>query len=313
MPDDLKQIDTSAIAELIRIRDEEDRFQDRLQKMETSRGTVSPAVFERVQRDYASRLEALDAEARPLRERARAEYAKLRVLQSAAERGMQEVGLAKEELEFRNSLGEFQDGDFAAKLEACQKDLTERKTWSEEIQGMREQFRRAFRSETDLDSPAATVPAGVPPAEPAAEPVAEPATEPDDATRILSADKAAPGAPPAANRTPVTTQVTRAPSQSTVATAAARVVRIVDGQEEKVFSLRPETNTIGRHPKSEIELPFTEVSRRHAEINLGPEGFRIVDLNSNNGVYVNGKKVKEQVLADGDLIQIGTQNLRFRA
>ncbi len=247
MSDDLKQIDTSAIDELVRIRDEEDRFQERLQKMESGRGTVSPAVFERVQRDYTSRLEALDVEARPLRERARAEYAKLRVLQAEAERGLQEVGLAKEELEFRNSLGEYQDGDFATRLAACQQTLADRKAWADEIGRMRDQFRRAFRSEAELD--------------------AAPDSAADDATRILSADRAAPASPPpAAPRTPVTTQVTRGPSsQETVVTAAARVVWIVDGKEDRVFTLRPETNVIGRHPKSEIELPFTEVSRRHAE------------------------------------------------
>jgi len=295
MPDDLKQIDTSAIGELTRIRDEEDRFRERLQKMESSRGTVSPAVFERVQRDYAARLEALDTEARPLRERAREEYAKLRAFQSDAERSLREVGLAKEELEFRNSLGEYQEADFATRLAACQQDLTDRKAWADEIERMREQFRRAFRSETELEA--------------AADSAA------DDATRILPPDKAAPppAPPPAASRTPVTTQVTRAPSSSeTILAAMARVVRIVDGKEEKVFSLRPERNTIGRHPKCEIELPFTEVSRRHAEITFGPDGFKIVDLDSNNGVYVNGKKVKEQLLGDGDLIQLGTQNLRFR-
>ncbi len=302
MPGDLKQIDTSAIGELTRIRDEEDRFRERLQKMESSRGTVSPAVFDRVRRDYAARLEALDTEARPLRERAREEYAKLRAFQADAERSLQEVGLAKEELEFRNSLGEYAEADFATRLAACQQDLADRKAWSEEIERMRDQFRRAFRSEAELEVPADSAA--------------------DDATRILPPDKVAPPPPPpaatapvAAPRTPVTTQVARvsSSSQETLVVSSARVVRIVDGKEEKVFSLRPETNTIGRHPRCEIELPFTEISRRHAEITLGPDGFRIVDLNSNNGVYVNGKKINEQLLADGDLIQLGTQNLRFRA
>ena len=297
MTDDLKQIDTSAIGELTRIREEEDRFRERLEKMESSRGTVSPAVFERVQRDYASRLEALETEARPLRERAREEYVKLRAFQSDAERSLRETGLAKEELEFRNSLGEYAEADFATRLAACQQDLADRKAWADEIERMRDQFRRAFRSEAELEA--------------AADSAA------DDATRILPSDKSAPPPPaptPSAPRTPVTTQVTRASSsQETIVASAARVVRIVDGKEEKVFTLRPQTNTIGRHPKCEIELPFTEVSRRHAEITLGPDGFRIVDLDSNNGVYVNGKKIKAQVLADGDLIQLGTQNLRFRA
>jgi hypothetical protein len=291
MPDDLKQIDTSAIGELVRIRDEEDRFQERLQKMESGRGTVSPAVFERVQRDYTSRLEALDAEARPLRDRARAEYAKLRVLQSEAERALQEVGLAKEELEFRNSLGEYQDGDFATRLAACQQNVADRKAWADEIGRMREQFRKAFRPRRS------------------SRPRFRAGRRNADRVRRkgLARDR------PRRLRTPVTTQVARAllagkrsrrPRRASSGSSTARRT----GSSRSV-----PTRTRSAATRCEIELPFTEVSRRHAEIRLGPDGFRVVDLSSNNGVYVNGKKVKEQVLVDGDLIQVGTQNLRFRA
>ncbi len=341
MADDLKQIDTSTIAELARIREEEDRFQERLQKMETSRGKVSPAVYERVARDYTSRLAELDAEARPLRERARTEYAKLRVLQADAERGVQEVGLAKEELEFRKELGEFPEGDFAKRLAACQQDLADRKAWAEEIGRVRDQFRKAFRSDQELEAPAApsaaapvaaapTPAAAAKPREPDTRPAQGPAsTQPTPAPSgtivvptsmaalAAAADATVTSPPPSGPKAPVTTQVATAPasssSQATMVTPVASVVRMVDGKEEQVFTLRPDTNTIGRSPKNEIELPFTEISRRHAEISLGPEGFRIVDLNSNNGIFVNGQKVKEHVLADGDTIQIGTQTLLFRA
>src|SRR5262249_7010074 len=155
MPDDLnlKQIDTSAIGELTRIREEEDRFQERLRKMESSRGTVSQAVYDRVQKDYAERLATLDTEARPLRERARTEYAKLRELQTKAERALEEVGLAKEELEVRKSLGGVEEGDYAKRLEACQQDLSDRKASADEIARVRDQFRKAFRSEAELEPP----------------------------------------------------------------------------------------------------------------------------------------------------------------
>jgi hypothetical protein len=307
MPEDLKQIDTSSIAELTRIREEEDRFQERLRKMESSRGTVSQAVYDRVRLDYTDRLAALDAEARPLRQLARAEYAKLRALQAEAERALDAAGLAKEEVEFRRSLGEFEEDDYAKRLEACQQDLSERRASADAIGELRERFRKAFRSDEELEAAAESAPKE-------SAPSGTIVVHVDETVRAASADQTVAVPPPGAEtaKVPVTTQVTALPG-SAAAAATARMVLVVDGKDDKVFALRHDTNTIGRHPKSEIELPFTEISRRHAEIRLGPEGFRIVDLKSNNGVFVNGQKVQEQVLADGDLIQIGTQSLRYRA
>jgi pSer/pThr/pTyr-binding forkhead associated (FHA) protein len=69
--------------------------------------------------------------------------------------------------------------------------------------------------------------------------------------------------------------------------------------------------SIGRHPDSDIFLDDVTVSRRHAEFRKENDEFRIVDIGSLNGTYVNSKPVDSVVLANGDQIQIGRSTLVF--
>jgi pSer/pThr/pTyr-binding forkhead associated (FHA) protein len=55
------------------------------------------------------------------------------------------------------------------------------------------------------------------------------------------------------------------------------------------------------------------VSRKHAEIRLRLGRYTLYDLQSTNGTYVNGRRVAEVVLADGDRLSIGGVELEFRA
>ncbi|MBM3675626.1 MAG: DUF2662 domain-containing protein [Actinobacteria bacterium] len=71
--------------------------------------------------------------------------------------------------------------------------------------------------------------------------------------------------------------------------------------------------TIGRLPDSDLKVDDALASRRHAEIRPEPDGYRIVDLKSLNGTTVNAVKVTEHLLADGDLIGIGSVAIRFEA
>ena len=70
---------------------------------------------------------------------------------------------------------------------------------------------------------------------------------------------------------------------------------------------------IGRAPECNIQLGDTNVSRRHAEIRPRGTGYALVDLGSTNGVRVNGLRVAEQVLIDGDEILIGNTRMIFEA
>jgi diguanylate cyclase (GGDEF)-like protein len=63
---------------------------------------------------------------------------------------------------------------------------------------------------------------------------------------------------------------------------------------------------VGRSPDVELTIDDLAVSRRHAQVERGPDGFLVRDLGSTNGVFVNGVRVQAQALRDGDRIQIGT-------
>ena len=77
------------------------------------------------------------------------------------------------------------------------------------------------------------------------------------------------------------------------------------------FFLDTDATQVGRHPESHIFLDDITVSRRHAEIRRGPEGFALADVGSLNGTYVNRERVEESELRSGDEIQIGKFKLVF--
>jgi hypothetical protein len=74
------------------------------------------------------------------------------------------------------------------------------------------------------------------------------------------------------------------------------------------------TFLIGRAKHCHLTIDDPLVSREHARIRVTPSGASIDDMNSRNGVFVNGKAVHEEVpLADGDRIRVGPQELVFGA
>ena len=70
--------------------------------------------------------------------------------------------------------------------------------------------------------------------------------------------------------------------------------------------------TIGRGPHCEIRLAVDSVSRKHARIALRNEEYHIEDMNSTNGVYVNGVRVVKCVLRDNDQIEMGGVKIIFK-
>jgi uncharacterized RDD family membrane protein YckC len=70
--------------------------------------------------------------------------------------------------------------------------------------------------------------------------------------------------------------------------------------------------SIGRDPSNDIVLPDALVSRRHAVVECRGDQYLLRDCNSSNGSLVNGDRVSELTLKDGDLLAIGTARLLFR-
>lgn len=79
------------------------------------------------------------------------------------------------------------------------------------------------------------------------------------------------------------------------------------------LKLAGETVVIGRLDECAVTLSDPKISRRHAEIRPGPEGFRVIDLGSTNGTEVNGRPITEHELQDGDRIKLGDTVLTFEA
>jgi chromosome segregation ATPase len=91
---------------------------------------------------------------------------------------------------------------------------------------------------------------------------------------------------------------------------ATRLLIRSDGGREVVHVLGRKT-TIGRTPENDLQIDVKYISRHHAVILAGPAHTIIEDLNSTNGVMVNGRRVTRQVLNDGDQVTIARSQYRF--
>ena len=69
--------------------------------------------------------------------------------------------------------------------------------------------------------------------------------------------------------------------------------------------------TIGRDAACQLRLREDGVAERHARIERRADGYHLLDLNSPNGIFINGQRVTERRLASGDELEIGAVRLRF--
>jgi len=91
--------------------------------------------------------------------------------------------------------------------------------------------------------------------------------------------------------------------------AARLLIYQIDGRE--VVHVLARKTSIGRTPDNDLQIDAKFVSRHHAVVLAGPSQTIVEDLNSTNGVQVNGRRVTRQVLQDGDTLAIGRQQYRF--
>ncbi len=92
-----------------------------------------------------------------------------------------------------------------------------------------------------------------------------------------------------------------------------RLIVTKGADEGKQFELSADTLSIGRDASNPLRLHDTEVSRRHAELRRTADGYRLTDVGSANGSFVNGQSVKDVLLKTGDQVQIGQTLLVYSA
>jgi FHA domain/Zinc-ribbon containing domain len=82
-------------------------------------------------------------------------------------------------------------------------------------------------------------------------------------------------------------------------------------QAPRVVALTREWTRIGRSLAADVRFDDPTVSRRHALVVRQPDGVRVLDDRSLNGVFVNGERIEGKLLQDGDEIIVGRYRLSY--
>ncbi|HZQ82849.1 MAG TPA: DUF3662 and FHA domain-containing protein [Gaiellaceae bacterium] len=136
------------------------------------------------------------------------------------------------------------------------------------------------------------------------------------ATRMVQPHGGAPG--PETDAEPNATMVYKPVAAPPGATEAASPVELGiqrevaalqwDGKRHQISKRRV---VIGRSKDADIQIADPNISRRHAEVRQEGATYWLVDLDSTNGVEVNGKRVKRLKLEDGSRFTIGSTEISF--
>ena len=137
------------------------------------------------------------------------------------------------------------------------------------------------------------------------------------ATRLVQPKRRRAAGEPASQAEPGHTMIYRPRQQPTEAAPpvdAGGVQRDVvslswNGQQRTIDKRRV---VIGRSRECDLQLADANVSRRHAELRQEGASFWIIDLDSTNGLEVNGRRLKRSKLEDGDRLTLGSTELTFR-
>jgi hypothetical protein len=135
----------------------------------------------------------------------------------------------------------------------------------------------------------------------------------------------APSVPVAAPLPPIAADVPTVPPGSTMVyapdptpepepepePAAAATDVVVLRWDDREHRLEGPATVIGRSSECDIVVGDPNVSRRHAEVRRLGRGFSLVDLGSTNGTEVNGQRITETSLMNGDVIGVGTTRITF--
>lgn len=94
-------------------------------------------------------------------------------------------------------------------------------------------------------------------------------------------------------------------------TVLGKLYVATEGRTVAERALTPGRVIIGRTPDNDVQIDSKYVSRHHCQITTTLEGTLLEDLNSTNGVYMKGNRVRRQLLRDGDVLVLGKHELMY--
>ena len=90
------------------------------------------------------------------------------------------------------------------------------------------------------------------------------------------------------------------------------ILKFSDSTHSKQFEINNPIIKVGRDKKSNsICIPNNNVSRNHFSIVFDNNEYKVIDDNSLNGIILNGRKIKEAVLNNADVIEIADVSFTF--
>jgi len=91
----------------------------------------------------------------------------------------------------------------------------------------------------------------------------------------------------------------------------ARLVLLSEGLTGQTYELKAEKTTVGRLPDNAFQIPEASVSSHHCEITLRGSDLLVHDLDSTNGTFINGERIKDGVVKSGQILRLGMVDMRL--
>ncbi len=334
---DLKALDLTVLDSLKELKAEREAIEARLQKMEERKHEVAPPIYLRVRSDYESQKQELVAQETPLRQRASQLYADVRKHLDGVEKRFDDAQLELQEIEFRHSLGEYTEVEFNERKNSVKASLESQDFAKAEAETVRTRFVEAFGSEAALElaTPnglavpppvvAAPVPAVAKVVAPAPPPIpfdelpplpnkpmhmAPVAIAPAPPTPVPP--PAIPASIPAAPASPPASPPKRGNPDATMMFRPGKLVPANPeaGAQTATLSLKPVA--IGTDASCDIRVQGADVMTKHVEISLSRTGF-VAKAMGPAVMLINGVQVGDQLLKDGDTLQVGAARFTFKS
>ncbi|HRE88217.1 MAG TPA: FHA domain-containing protein, partial [Myxococcota bacterium] len=121
------------------------------------------------------------------------------------------------------------------------------------------------------------------------------------------------GEAPKADKKPDEERKSKGAGKKRIGAAHPTLVAVTTHLAGTEYPLEQETSILGRTGENDVKVDHHSISRNHAKVVVKDGQVRMVDLQSKNGIRVNGEFWEESILKSGDIIELGKVQFRFVA
>ena len=296
---------------------------DRIEKLNDKSDTISEVVYAKILNDYQHKLEQLNMELSPLYDQLKLRKAELMESIDEVEEELKAYMVEKEEISVRAELGEFTEKKAASKIEALEKENEDKFDRLNKLKSELEKVDEVLAAEVGTDGMTGSIP----------EPVEEigedlrvadaddskeelPSDEPSTLSEEMPQEEVLSPPPPKVNSVDESEKTIldlgEEIQQGSTLLYRPPTLTILSGEQKGTeFRLKMGVTNIGSGQENDIRIDDPSIAEKHAQITFGPDGFTIYDYNTPGGIQVNGQRISEHLVQNGDKIQIGDAELRF--